>query len=576
VISGHSVHYKYGYGGGIYFSGSSGSISNCTVANNDASVGGGVYGAKYVYNCTIQENEGYYSAGGLYGRDNAEIHRSVIAENSAKASGGLSCGPNSIINNCRLTSNRAFRGSGGGVGCGSGTILNHCTITHNDASSVSEDTIYGGGVYGGTIRNSIVYMNTADDGNDNHYNATIEYSCTTPDPGGMGNITNRPLFEQVYQQGGEWRGNFHLQSSSPGIDVGNNSYVADEFDLDGKPRIINEVVDMGAYEFGNASPVITERVSVHVTMDQDSAPVPFNLTLHATDFENEILTWTVSSFATNGIAAVSGIGTEKVISYIPETNYNGTDRFEVQVSDESGGRDHLLVEVTIHPRNDAPKNTTAPAMSGTYKVGQALSIDPGVWNDADDRVPGNLIYSYQWNRADDASGANLTAIAGATSSNYLLGAEEVGHYLQAAITVTDDGEGLPTLATTTVPSGSWRLVIPEATPVPSWWVEFEILNDADPADDYVAANIGQLKYMAQKAYTAMEMYVPGGAGTEITALLNSFTPTDDYATVNVGQSKYVAKLFYDRLGLPYPWTEGDHDYSVVNIGQLKYIFSFEL
>jgi hypothetical protein len=43
-------------------------------------------------------------------------------------------------------------------------------------------------------------------------------------------------------------GNLRLQSNSPCINAGNNSYVATTTDLDGRPRIVGGTVDMGAYE----------------------------------------------------------------------------------------------------------------------------------------------------------------------------------------------------------------------------------------------------------------------------------------------------------------------------------------
>ncbi len=154
---------------------------------------------------------------------------------------------------------------------------------------------------------------------------------------------------------------------------------------------------------------------------------------------------------------------------------------------------------------------------------------------------------------------------------------------------------------------------PEA--YPAWWFERDVVPrrseysavvpptlkwpDHYPlADDYAAANVGQLKYVAIQAAAEMNALLPApGAGEDIGDLLvswNQFPPPasrDDFIAINQGQLKYVAALFYDRLaelgytgkpltaGQSYPWasgTSGDDDFALVNLGQLKHVFSFRI
>jgi hypothetical protein len=111
---------------------------------------------------------------------------------------------------------------------------------------------YGGGASHCTLNNCIVYFNsnTAPYGANYDGNSTLSYCCTTPLPTCcIGSITNSPLFVDYAS------GDLRLQSNSPCINAGNNSYVSNATDLDGNPRIAGGTVDIGAYEF--QSPVST-------------------------------------------------------------------------------------------------------------------------------------------------------------------------------------------------------------------------------------------------------------------------------------------------------------------------------
>ena len=57
---------------------------------------------------------------------------------------------------------------------------------------------------------------------------------------GLGNITNDPALVNL-------TGNdFHLQSTSPCINYGNNAYLTTSIDFDGNLRIAGGTVDIGA------------------------------------------------------------------------------------------------------------------------------------------------------------------------------------------------------------------------------------------------------------------------------------------------------------------------------------------
>ena len=101
----------------------------------------------------------------------------------------------------------------------------------------------------GHVYNSIVYYNTATMSGDNwadQYDpgrGKYEHCCTTPAPDGAGHVTADPLFVDLSVT------NLRLQAGSPCINAGlNEGWMFTTVDLDGRVRILNNVVDMGAYE----------------------------------------------------------------------------------------------------------------------------------------------------------------------------------------------------------------------------------------------------------------------------------------------------------------------------------------
>jgi hypothetical protein len=74
-----------------------------------------------------------------------------------------------------------------------------------------------------------------------------------------------------------------------------------------------------------------------------------------------------------------------------------------------------------------PKNTSAPTISGTPKVGQELTANEGTWS-------GNPIaYSYQWQRCDTEV-ASCSNVVGATGRTYGVRLADLGFRLRVAVT----------------------------------------------------------------------------------------------------------------------------------------------
>lgn len=137
-------------------------------------------------------------------------------------------------------------------------------------------------------------------------------------------------------------------------------------------------------------------------------------------------------------------------------------------------------------------------------------------------------------------------------------------------------------------SGAGRWIVPLillfaavafAASEPEWWSRRGVIDPRRPAQDYAAANQGQVKRFAYLAYLDMQDSLQGGAGTNISSLVTGFTNAGNYFPINLGQLKIIGAPFYSQLGLPVPWTGTTNaraDYAMANIGQVKHIFSFEI
>jgi len=137
------------------------------------------------------------------------MNNCTISANTADNGGGSYYG---TINNSTISGNSADWYGGGSYQ----STLNHCTVSGNSAASS------GGGAHYGTINNCIVYYNSASD-HPNYNAGTYRTSCTTPHPGGTGNITQDPQLLNTS----------HIATNSPCIGAGTTAYTSGT-DIDGE------------------------------------------------------------------------------------------------------------------------------------------------------------------------------------------------------------------------------------------------------------------------------------------------------------------------------------------------------
>jgi hypothetical protein len=110
----------------------------------------------------------------------------------------------------------------------------------------------------GGVTNTIVYYNSAPLSNNVSGIGGYGYSCAPElphDPAGTGNITNAPLFKATGSDAGLTyaMGNLRPEAGSPCVDAGFwRGGMSAATDLDGRPRVCAQKVDMGCYELPGA------------------------------------------------------------------------------------------------------------------------------------------------------------------------------------------------------------------------------------------------------------------------------------------------------------------------------------
>lgn len=237
-------------GGGITCTNTSPTIQNCLITGNSTNnLGGGIglnnSNARFV-NCVITNN---------------------VATPAAYGGGAYCFSSSPFFINCTFTGNYAASGGGG--------------ITYAGPASTSVVTVYNTILWGDSVGTGSQEVNSGGGlATFAAYNSDIDQVGFT---GSNGNIRQNPAFSVSDPY-------FHIASSSPCIDVGNNTVPGGlpSTDIDGGARIKNVVVDMGADEY---DPLPAGVYHVSVTSGNDvtgdgSISAPWKTLHHALDMIN--------------------------------------------------------------------------------------------------------------------------------------------------------------------------------------------------------------------------------------------------------------------------------------------------
>jgi predicted outer membrane repeat protein len=279
-------------GGAIYsISGSTLKVNNCIFSKNYApTIGGAIlchselqitnsifnenYGSNGIVrnsnngrieNCTFINNTGSWGTLDNYGT--ILVVNSIFKGNRITDNGIFSNNKNATVINCLFAQNTVNTPGYYGENAPRGVIANTPSTGSSTTTVINStivDNLNGQGVYLShnnqmNLFNCILFNNAKKDLYCELGNIVVQNSCigtSNMDLTGNNNIISEdPLFVG--------NGDYSLQEGSPAIDAGSNVYLTDGVtkDLAGNPRIRNNTVDMGAYEFQSGSSTAIESAS---------------------------------------------------------------------------------------------------------------------------------------------------------------------------------------------------------------------------------------------------------------------------------------------------------------------------
>lgn len=236
--------------GGLFVGARCADVSGCLFSGNGTPSGGGGFTADYqggaITDCHFEYNSCSYAGGALWlAQFGPGLYRCSFVHNSAMYGGAARA--TTTITDSLFVGNTA-EVWGGAVTLDSGASLRQTTFVRNVAG------VAGGALFlyrgtNATLEGAVLWGNGPDqlyiDREPGEF--SVRYCLIQGGFPGEGNMDADPRF--VDPDGGDYR----LAVDSPAIDAGDPEFQQEpgERDLDGRPRVLCDRVDIGAYEFGS-------------------------------------------------------------------------------------------------------------------------------------------------------------------------------------------------------------------------------------------------------------------------------------------------------------------------------------
>ena len=506
----------HSYGGGIRNMGGTVSLTNCTFSGNSTYLGAGLSnktGTVTIDKCTFSNNSTTANGAAVYNEGTLIITNTQIRNNKAVSGGGVrNFGTMTIVNCC--VSNNTASNLGGGIWSSGTTITRNCTIAGNSGGQ-------GGGIYHDSsesgslsLYNTIVYANTQSNASspagsrDIYGTAMGDANLSSKTISGSGNIAYSSSSAALFTKPSA--GDYTLAENSAAIDAGINANAIMpggspiQNDLAGNPRIVNNVVDIGAYEY-QAKP------SFSITMTGYTGT--YDGAAHGVTLSGVLATDTVY-YSTDGVT---------YSSTIPPTYTNvGSNLVYAKVS-RSGYSDwkgSAAVTITLRPITVTGTTVSDKEYDGstaaTVNIGTVSGLVPG------DAVTLSASASFPSSAPGTYSVPVYYTVSGSSSSNYSLPASET---CTASIVETLTSKvSVNVVVSNTAPASAELATLPASitsadngSPV---YVQVWVKNN-DGSSLGITGGYVDLTYTTpQLTYST---YTPGGDFSEATNLVNSST-----------------------------------------------------
>lgn len=359
-VGGESINRSNG--GGLYVSGTSNNlmVENCQFVSNRARTEGAAIkvqnGSRMIISeCLFFDNKvttGGSAAGGammiLGNTTNVTINSSKFINNQSIAYGGALYNNLSTlnINNCLFYGNVSDNGGGAMqiVGAGNTTITG-TTIYGNSAtgstgggairfsSTDSKFKLYNSIIYGNTSTNNAQDIEGSPAAAFEIKNAITQAFSTANNTANNVQIGLDPKFISTDS---EVAGFLRLESTSPAIAMGAVNLAVGTLDLDGKPRVFNNVVDLGAYQSEKTLPVELESFVLEKLIN--GAGLRWKV-LSETNNKMFVIEWGTDgeNFETIGIVQSAGDTKQAVsYSYIDNRFLQGDNYYKLSQIDKNG------------------------------------------------------------------------------------------------------------------------------------------------------------------------------------------------------------------------------------------------